>query len=1162
MDMYVVVMILLEDCPNFDSKDKNVKKQWSGEDYVGANVLFYKNYALENEDRWASYRHEYSQYMVELQSMLNDVKRAPINNSSNGLPELPLHEYSNICHVILNGFRLLSELTTSVQYQCSWKSGHAAKRESTLDKSTGNIVNNVLGVEYALATVHNYTGTEIKVLVDVLSMIKSLANLLNVAESTFSSIIRYYTYRETQIFIQHTILGLLYKAHKHKRTKELEHLMQLRTLCADWVGDVEPFEDYKSKAKIREVRNAYDDIKYQLETFSEYLNASNTKLNDTIKRINAEIKAENVAPLPIRVVGPTSSQISIIRCMVHALYDERAPWLKKGSLFSSGTFTEKDLIQMKNYYNSSYYYNFLLNYNETVEKCSNVSSLWYREFYLELTKQVQFPISMSLPWKLSEYVIKNPSNNMLNNVFYCIDIYNDVANVALNVFHVQHIYDEIEAEVNLVFDQLIYLLNEEVYSHYKNISSMLHLNDHFIKTLKSIQSLKKEKKNDKIGTATNLLKQFNDPSFNKYTSVVSQRHIQLLGRTIDFRSLIIERLNTSIRIDMEIIITKFESGDLTGICELNDALIILRETRNNLCIMLENDSALDEFDMVLHEINESVGSGSSSRSGGGHNSNHGRIAKHILIELVNDIYPNWVFNEVTRRFIKPSNASIRKNQHLQHINKRCKKPKGADNIFGRKYKKAYDIHFRLLKGYVGREHCENIVNVLESTSDIYTVLEELISYQHIMIKDEIAPYVAQLQLGLRPIKLPPYQLKAGGSYLAIQLTLKPIMDYEDLKTQVFQNFRETGNALAFFHLMDATMTQSNCFEFVATSSFFGVTPETLDLTTTNNSNIEEREEEEKNSSSSSSVPFLDLMKNATDQMPLEGGMSLLDMAKEAVEMYSIGGTNNLHSTQRHRRGSSLFRSTSGGTEYGSRTRDPLLTVALRAMKSAVEDTMEETRKGGLWGPDSQQRMDGINEDEEGGGRGDSNERKGRNIRSSSTASLDDYDDSPYLWNDSIEPKNGIIDCETTKAFHRIYSAMLFMFCEPEPGFDVETNQPSLPKPLSDHQEFGDGMAWCGIALIHLLQQKECFNLLDFSSHLLSVSEWEGMHETDMVGNVDQKTLNTLNFFLRSAKESQKQNKRLFELFESHLPNDVSDLLVFRPPDLNMSKSIEGENIVE
>ena len=25
MDMYVVVMILLEDCPNFDSKDKNVK---------------------------------------------------------------------------------------------------------------------------------------------------------------------------------------------------------------------------------------------------------------------------------------------------------------------------------------------------------------------------------------------------------------------------------------------------------------------------------------------------------------------------------------------------------------------------------------------------------------------------------------------------------------------------------------------------------------------------------------------------------------------------------------------------------------------------------------------------------------------------------------------------------------------------------------------------------------------------------------------------------------------------------------------------------------------------------------------------------------------------------------------------------------------------------
>ena len=273
-------------------------------------------------------------------------------------------------------------------------------------------------------------------------------------------------------------------------------------------------------------------------------------------------------------------------------------------------------------------------------------------------------------------------------------------------------------------------------------------------------------------------------------------------------------------------------------------------------------------------------------------------------------------------------------------------------------------------------------------------------------------------------------------------------------------------------------------------------------------------------------------------------------------------------------------------EYGARTRDPLLTVALRAMLSAVEESMDETRKGGYFhDQQEQQRMEGIAEEDEDqeGEAGEKGKEKGR--RHKKTLSVVTQDDSPYLWDDYADPKNGVIDTETTKAFHRIYSAMLFMFCEPSTASNASTKatedeyitkkrdcydengrivkrppSPPPPPPITDRQEFGDGMAWCGIALIHLLKQKERFDLLDFSSHLLSVSEWEGMHGTNMVGNVDEETLSTLETFMRSAKECQIQHSRLFELFQSHLSTSDSvhgdEVLVFRPPDLAMSKSME------
>lgn len=56
-------------------------------------------------------------------------------------------------------------------------------------------------------------------------------------------------------------------------------------------------------------------------------------------------------------------------------------------------------------------------------------------------------------------------------VLYPLDLYNDSAVYALNVFRKQFLYDEVEAEVNLCFDQFVYKLSEQIFSHYKQLAA-------------------------------------------------------------------------------------------------------------------------------------------------------------------------------------------------------------------------------------------------------------------------------------------------------------------------------------------------------------------------------------------------------------------------------------------------------------------------------------------------------------------------------------------------------------------------------------------------------------------------------------------------------------------------------------------------------------------
>ena len=482
------------------------------------------------------------------------------------------------------------------------------------------------------------------------------------------------------------------------------------------------------------------------------------------------------------------------------MYDPRAPWVKRGKgIFRSATYTKTDVNQMRSFGERSFFFAHLLNFGDTVRELSDVGWLWFREFHLEMTRQVQFPINMSLPWILSEHVILHPSNNMLENIFYAMDIYNDAAHTALHHLGQRYVFDEIEAEVNLVFDQLLFLLNKTIYAHFKNAAAMncldkvsrVRLEKAAVQIAKDYdkaarKQLRKTKSSMDAKAAQHEayaesedrrhhgLGSGNKPGFvhlasfgisdvqtssstplptfapvdrERYESIMSQRHVQLLGRSIDLNALLRQRVNESLRKDVEAAVYKFESGDLCGIVELEMTLRVQRETHAMLSRAFGSaggggsHGGLDDFDMVLAEVDESVSSTTL----------RGRVAIHVLSECVRDVLPNWTFDGVTQRFLKPAVGSFRHDARMQRKRERRKRLGKAavpdeDYLFGTRYHRAYESMCRLHRGFLGRPHFDAVVSLLEQNGDLPMLLNELRAHIGDLVVDNIGPYVKALKV--------------------------------------------------------------------------------------------------------------------------------------------------------------------------------------------------------------------------------------------------------------------------------------------------------------------------------------------------------------------------------------------------------------------------------
>ncbi|XP_026473678.1 cytoplasmic FMR1-interacting protein-like [Ctenocephalides felis] len=844
-------------------------------------------------------------------------------------------ENRETAELALRGLQLLSEWTSVVTELYSWKLLHPTDHHQNKDCPKD-------AEEYERATRYNYTDEEKFALIEVIAMIKGLQVLMARMETVFTDAIRRNVYAELQDFVQLLLREPLRKAIKNKKDLIRSIIVSVRETCADWQTGSEPQADPVLKGK-KDPDNGFP------------------------------IK------VPRRNVGPSSTQLYMVRTMLGSLISDK----------SGGKRTlRKDidggcLVQIDQFHKNSFYWNYLLSFSESLQKCCDLSQLWYREFYLEMTmgrkiqkctvrhqhneecsdlitmeKRIQFPIEMSMPWILTDHVLRTKEPSVMESVLYPLDLYNDSALYALTVFRKQFLYDEVEAEVNLCFDQFVYKLSEQVFAHYKQLAASILLDKRYRAECTALGSC---------------ILAF--PKANRYETLLRQRHVQLLGRSVDLNKLITQRINADMQKSLDLAVAKFEAGDITGVVELEGLLNV-----NRLCHkLLSKWLALDEFDAMFREANHNV------------LAPYGRITLHVFWELNYDFLQNYCYNAATNRFVR-----CRGIQFAQPIHRDKPPQMSYAYHWGSKHlSTAYNTQYGQYAGFVGTQHFHAMCRLL-GYQGIAVVIEELLKTVRSLIQGSLLQFTRTL-MGAMPkqCKLPRYDYGSPGvlGYYHAQLT--DIVQYPDAKTELFHNFREFGNTILFCLLMEQALSQEEVCDLLHAAPFQNILPRPY---------CKEGEKPE------SKQKRLEMKYAALQIVP---NIDKLGTAKQA----SIAREGDLLTRERLCCGLSIFE------------------VVLLRLRGFLDDP--------IWsGP---------------------------------------------------PPTNGVLNVDECTEFHRLWSALQFVYCIPvgETEFTVE-------------ELFGEGLHWAGCTMIVLLGQQRRFEALDFCYHILRVQRVDGKDE--MVKGINLKRM--------------------------------------------------------
>ncbi|KAK1941339.1 Cytoplasmic FMR1-interacting protein 1 [Phytophthora citrophthora] len=688
--------------------------------------------------------------------------------------------------VLEDGISHLSKWKSSFLLFLSWKYQQVKQNPKTneLLRESGLQLDSPFQ-EYERVTKFNYSDEEWQAVANIIYSVKSVVQILQESKTKLENCVRRTIYRQIQVFVQHTLLPILHRADKRKLgcTKLLH---DIRSTCGDWVDSDLLASDYKKKRKERK--------------FSQ---------------------------IPDRTASAPLCQIQILRTTIDSMFAKRSMGdLNAKSSTSSALFSFKkdldssDAETLQEFYYKAGSFSVLLDLSDTLKELRDFSSLWFRELYVELVKSVQIPAEISLPWLLVDHCLDG-HNSHVELVLAVLDSYNDAGNTSLYNLQQQHLYDETEAEGKLCFDHFIFRLAERVYLHYKTLAAnsvrrkWVHGED--------IEARSLPIKSASGGGKTH--PSFSDDSDenSKYKWILTQKHVNVFGRSYDLTFQLGQRVDTLIGKDLEGWFTKFECSDATCYVAMLGMLQVLEMTHASLSVL-----ELDEFDTVLRETNdeavECLIEGTTSVDTTVKSRVHEQISQTILTDLCQHFGLKFDENRFTRMHLHNALTMSVGDQfaHEECLRKAKKHPLSRGNVL--RYKVGNSVAAKAAT-YValekvitgthrtcfGEPHVEALCELL-SKRELLEVANTCINFAVAKIEDVLALCIPALGSTIPPFRLPRFMYRSEGCFGYFEGKYKHLLDSDELEAQIFHCFREIGNSLTFLQVLGDVL-KSNAIQW-------------------------------------------------------------------------------------------------------------------------------------------------------------------------------------------------------------------------------------------------------------------------------------------------------------------------------------------------------------
>ncbi|XP_019182254.1 PREDICTED: protein PIR isoform X2 [Ipomoea nil] len=630
----------------------------------------------------------------------------------------------NMYDMVVEGLQLLSRWTARIWEQSAWKFSRPCKDPvpTELHESAGSFS------DYEKVVRYNYSAEERKALTELVSYIKSIGSMMQKADTLVVDALWETIHAEVQDFVQNTLATMLRTTFRKK--KDLSRILSdMRTLSADWMANTSrPDSDVHS-----------------------------------FQHAGEESRGNFFYPRP---VAPTAAQVHCLQFLIYEVVSG-GNMRKPGGLFgnSGSEIPVNDLKQLETFFYKLGFFLHVLDYTVTLGAITDLGFLWFREFYLESSRVIQFPIECSLPWMLVDYVIESQNAGLLESILMPFDIYNDAAQQALVVLKQRFLYDEIEAEVDNCFDIFVSKLCDTIFTYYKSWAASELLDPTFLFAIDAGEKF----------------------SFQpmKFNSLLKITRVKLLGRTINLRSLIAERMNKVFRDNIEFLFDRFESQDICAIVELEKLLDILQYAHE----LLSKDLALDSFNLMINEMQENISLVSYSS----------RLASQIWTEMQNDFLPNFILCNTTQRFVRSSRVP---SVPMQKPSVPYAKPNfycGNPDL-----NSAYQSFARLYCGFFGIPHMYSIVKLLGSRSLPWLIRALL---DHVSNKiTTIEPMIIGLQEALpKSIGLLSFDGGVAGCMRIVKDLLNCWQSKSELKAEILCGIKEIGSVLYWMGLLDIVL---------------------------------------------------------------------------------------------------------------------------------------------------------------------------------------------------------------------------------------------------------------------------------------------------------------------------------------------------------------------